>query len=140
VTTVFRLSVSSGSILLCALSVSLLALGCGATPHVPPRPQAEPTALEQALLRDVADRRLDEHSPLEAALIVSGVHDPERFANMKRRLRGALDRVVRQAAGIKDVRKRGAALLAAMHPPTPSALLQSYDTKASTAYRRRSSM
>ena len=92
------------------------------------------TALEEALLEDLRDGRLDHHSELDAALIVSGARDRSELDSLRRRFAEATASSVKRAAGLTAPRERAATLLAALHPSrtTESPLLREYASDATT--------
>jgi tetratricopeptide (TPR) repeat protein len=93
-----------------------------------------PTALETALLEDLRDGRLDRHSDLDAALIVSGARDYSELASLRRRFAEATSSSLKRAARLSTPRERAATLLAALHPTrtTETPLLRQYALDATT--------
>lgn len=74
----------------------------------PPATAAEPpvyrqfegplSALEQALFRDAADGRWDEHTLLRAAIVASGAQDPRALSRYESKLHALVDRLRAQGA------------------------------------------
>jgi tetratricopeptide (TPR) repeat protein len=92
------------------------------------------TTLEEALLEDLRDGRLDRHTDLDAALIVSGARDAGELAALRRRFVQATESSVNRVASLSRPKERGQTLLAALHPSrtTETPLLREYAMNATT--------
>jgi tetratricopeptide (TPR) repeat protein len=95
---------------------------------------ADATALERALLDDLRDGSLDRHSPLEAALIVSGARDRQELDALRRRFEATVAPIVARVNGLSTPAERAPALLGALHPARTSQtpLLREYALNATT--------
>ena len=114
-----------------ALSVGFLAT---ASPiQAAERPIAGASRLEAALFADVSDRQLRHFSLLDAALVVSGVHEQGELDAARARLRAALDPIVK-ALDPRSRRGSAKALLTALHygAGRQPALLRTYQAHATT--------
>ena len=92
------------------------------------------TPLERALLEDVRDGSLDSHSPLDAALIVSGARDRQELDALRRRFEQQIAPIVARVTSLSTPAERAAALLGALHPARTSQapLLREYAVNATT--------
>jgi tetratricopeptide (TPR) repeat protein len=97
------------------------------------RIKADPTPLERALLDDLRDRSLEHHSPLDAALIVSGARDAQELDDLRRRFDQATAPIVARVSRLA-LAERAPALLGALHPARTSQapLLREYVVNATT--------
>ncbi len=73
-----------------------------------------PTGLEARLLKDAADGVLDDVAFIDAALVASGVKD-DAIAAERKRIERAIAGPRARAGTQRDAKKRGAALLSALH-------------------------
>ena len=71
--------------------------------------------LEEKLLADAADGRLDEHTLLGAALIAGGVEDAQRVAQYRAKLDGLVDRLQRSGKVTGPARRKARAIFEFMH-------------------------
>lgn len=69
---------------------------------------------EAAMIDDLADGQLDAHTLIEAALIASGVTDPEGLASYEARIEAIVDGAVSRVGDGRDLR-RGRRLLEELH-------------------------
>ena len=72
-------------------------------------------SLEQRLFADALDGRLDEHSPLAAALIASGVEDPAEVRVYEDRLAHWVDQLAQSDRVVGTVRQQAQAIFEFMH-------------------------
>ncbi len=95
---------------------------------------ADATALERAMLDDLRDGSLDRHSPLDAALIVSGARDRQELDALRRRFEAAVAPIVARVKDLPTPAERAPALLGALHPARTSLapLLREYTLNATT--------
>lgn len=98
------------------------------------RIKADASALERALLDDLRDGSLDRHSPLDAALIVSGARDRRELDALRRRFEATVVPIVARVNGLPTPAERAPALLGALHPARTSVapLLRGYALNATT--------
>jgi len=106
----------------------------GSTGFAHERIGSEPTLLERALMDDIQDRSLDRHSPLDAALIVSGARDRQELEALRYRFEQSAAPIVARVNGLSTPADRAAALLGALHPARTSQapLLREYAVNATT--------
>lgn len=106
----------------------------GTEPFAHERLGVKATAIEEALLEDLQDGRLDRHSELDAALIVSGARNQRELDALRRRFVDATASASKRVAGLSTPGERAATLLAALHPSrtTEAPLLREYAMDATT--------
>ncbi len=106
----------------------------GGTPLARERIGAEATPLERSLLDDLRDGSLDRHSPLDAALIVSGARDRQELDALRRRFEQAAAPIVARLNRLSTPAERAPALLGALHPARTSQapILREYALDATT--------
>jgi len=116
--------------------VALSLLGCagqGPGPQLMERPASTPTSLEAELLADAEDRRLDRHTTLDAALIVSGVRDHAELAEFRARFAKATAPALAAARREATPAGRARALLEALFRASGSRpLFDRYTVDATT--------